>query len=331
MQEVKINTLKLYQSTEGSGFYSICQWVSIFKQGQYKDQYQRNIINRVLQLKNANKWGEFWTEVIEAVKNYFEADIIVVIPGSSGEFSHLQDLLDSHHLKFKTPQLSRKYQTSKKTADITYPPEVIQMNDLNGLAAQKVILLDDVITTGATMRFWRSYLQGYGIDPICLALGMAEKIPSEVVHEITLEEDRPSGMVNLPKNGQKKQEMADFIPKSDKTEHRQAAMLAALRASLGNVKAACEATGIGRSTFYTWKEEDPEFAKKLAEMKEDALDFVEGKMMERIRAGSDVLIQFYLKTQGKERGYVERTETKNVDPITAVEVTIVPPRTQVNG
>lgn len=323
--------MRLYQSTGTPTFWGLCQWVSIFKQGQYKDQYQRNLINRTLQLKNKNGWPDFWAEVFEGVKLHFKADAFVVIPGSSGQPSNLQELLGSKHLLLNTPQLSRKYQSSKKDNDVNFPPDIIEATGLNELTGKTVILLDDVITTGATMRFWREYLINYGIDPICLAIGIAEKIQTEEKDEIVLSEVRPMGVVNLAKTGEKSENLDDFKPKTLKKEHQQAALINALRSTLGVVSTACNLSGIARTTFYTWYREDPEFRAAYDDMKNEALDFVESKMFERIRQNSDVLIQFYLKTQGKDRGYVERSETKNVDPPTAIEVTIIPAKPRENG
>ena len=53
--------------------------------------------------------------------------------------------------------------------------------------------------------------------------------------------------------------------------------------------------------------------KHLKQIREDSLDFVEGKLFENIREGNTSSIIFYLKCQGKSRGYVERVETTGVD------------------
>ena len=55
------------------------------------------------------------------------------------------------------------------------------------------------------------------------------------------------------------------------------------------------------------------FAKEVENIKEDTKDFVEGKLMQNISAGKEASIFFYLKTQAKDRGYIERTEVINKD------------------
>jgi len=99
-----------------------------------------------------------------------------------------------------------------------------------------------------------------------------------------------------------------------KKEHHKEALLQALRECNGIVTRACSSTGLSRETFYRYFNEDKEFAKEAEEIKEVALDFVEGKLFEQINAGNIVGIIFYLKTKGKARGYTENQEEKTTSP-----------------
>lgn len=75
-----------------------------------------------------------------------------------------------------------------------------------------------------------------------------------------------------------------------------------------NITAACAALNITRQTFYNRKAK----SKKLCEMIEDAneslLDFAESKLVEHINDGDVTSLIFFLKTKGKRRGYIERSE-----------------------
>ena len=74
------------------------------------------------------------------------------------------------------------------------------------------------------------------------------------------------------------------------------------------ISAACEAANISRRTFYDWKEQDEDFTQRIVEIDESRIDYVEGKLFENIDANKTNEILFYLKTKGKNRGYVERQE-----------------------
>lgn len=65
-----------------------------------------------------------------------------------------------------------------------------------------------------------------------------------------------------------------------------------------------------RKTLYDWIEKDG-LKDVISESRSGALDFVENKLMSRINEGSDTAIIFFLKTQGKSRGYVERQELEH--------------------
>jgi hypothetical protein len=92
------------------------------------------------------------------------------------------------------------------------------------------------------------------------------------------------------------------------TEIRKQRLLEALEQTLGVVTTACRKIGMERSTVYNWLKNDPDFKARYDELQSVALDFAESKLHQRIAEGSDACTIFYLKTKGKGRGYVERTE-----------------------
>ena len=84
--------------------------------------------------------------------------------------------------------------------------------------------------------------------------------------------------------------------------------LEALEKSLGVVAPACKSVGISRTTFYRWVQSDREFKNSVEEIDEVALDTAESELYSLIKQGVFPAICFYLKTRGKRRGYVERSE-----------------------
>lgn len=117
---------------------------------------------------------------------------------------------------------------------------------------------------------------------------------------------------------------------STKTDILKSAMLTALRGELGNVSKACELVDCSRDQHYTWMKSDEDYKAKVEAIKENAIDFVEGQLFKLIKGvtlavqGKDGIeifeqppcktsIIFYLKTIGKKRGYIERTEIGGPD------------------
>ena len=95
----------------------------------------------------------------------------------------------------------------------------------------------------------------------------------------------------------------------DKSRHiKKESMIKALEASLGVVTIACKKLGLPRSTFYKWLKEDEKFAKEVRDIENIALDFAESQLHNQIEDGNTSATIFYLKTKGKKRGYIERSE-----------------------
>ena len=76
-----------------------------------------------------------------------------------------------------------------------------------------------------------------------------------------------------------------------------------------NITATCEALGIARKTFYEWKEKKKKLAEGLEAADEAILDFAESKLVEHIQNDDVQALIFFLRTKGKKRGYVEKTES----------------------
>lgn len=83
-------------------------------------------------------------------------------------------------------------------------------------------------------------------------------------------------------------------------------MIAVMHQTLGNVSAACKAANIGRGTHYNWLNKDPEYKAIVMEIGEEAIDFVETALKQRIQKGDTTAIIFFLKTKGQSRGYLEK-------------------------
>jgi len=85
------------------------------------------------------------------------------------------------------------------------------------------------------------------------------------------------------------------------------AMIVAMEKALGVVTTACKTVGISRQTHYNWLQ-DPDYAAAIEDVSEVAVDFAESHLHKLIKDGNPAATIFFLKTKGKNRGYVERQE-----------------------
>jgi hypothetical protein len=85
-------------------------------------------------------------------------------------------------------------------------------------------------------------------------------------------------------------------------------MIEALKKSLGIVSTAAKSCGVSRDQHYTWCKDDDVYRAKVEDIRNIALDFAESQLMKQINDGNTTALIFFLKTQGKRRGYVERQE-----------------------
>ena len=92
------------------------------------------------------------------------------------------------------------------------------------------------------------------------------------------------------------------------TKNRKKAMIEALRKTLGVVTPACDIAGINRITYYRWMEKDAKFREQVRDIDNIALDFAESQLHKQIKNGEVSSTIFYLKTKGKSRGYIEKSE-----------------------
>ena len=91
---------------------------------------------------------------------------------------------------------------------------------------------------------------------------------------------------------------------------KKTAFIDAYKKTFGNITQSCNAIGVHRQTFYDWCNNDQEFKEVIdaVEPQEVFIDFAENALVKRISEGDTTAIIFALKTKGKKRGYVERTE-----------------------
>lgn len=125
---------------------------------------------------------------------------------------------------------------------------------------------------------------------------------------------------------------------ADKSDANKYNLLIALEKTLGNVTKACEMCKLHRDTYYDYIKKDKEFERKVKEVDELRIDFVESKLFERIKGyehketklfnykGKIIqrtvtkhyppdsgLISFFLETKAQHRGYQRKVINENVN------------------
>lgn len=119
-------------------------------------------------------------------------------------------------------------------------------------------------------------------------------------------------------------------PRTIRTPKTRAAFLEALKDTC-NITKACELSGLGRTSAYEWREDDPEFAADWQKALEVAADLLEdeavrrakegtdkpvfqgGQLVGHVREYSDTLMIFLLKG-AKPKKYVERLQQEVSGP-----------------
>lgn len=86
----------------------------------------------------------------------------------------------------------------------------------------------------------------------------------------------------------------------------------AIRDLNGNVAAICKQLGTTRGTFVRWLSFHPEVQQTLVDAREEMLDMAETSLYRKVLSGEAWAVCFFLKTQGRKRGYIERAETFNL-------------------
>ncbi len=98
---------------------------------------------------------------------------------------------------------------------------------------------------------------------------------------------------------------------SKKREQTAARIIKALGESSGLLSLAAKKAHVGYTTMWRYTKEFPSVQQAVFEAKEAMLDFAEGKLYGKIKEGDNTAIIFFLKTQGKARGYIEKQEIEH--------------------
>jgi hypothetical protein len=101
-------------------------------------------------------------------------------------------------------------------------------------------------------------------------------------------------------------------------------LLECLEQTFGVITAACKKAGVSRASYYKWMLE-PEFKEAVEDVNEIILDFVESRLLNNIKSGSERSIEFFLKSKGRKRGYNNDLNIKS-DGDNAININYILPK-----
>ena len=96
-----------------------------------------------------------------------------------------------------------------------------------------------------------------------------------------------------------------------------------IRETEGNLAHCARKFGISRTTFNRYVNERATLCHVVTEAREAMKDNVESKLYEKALAGEAWAVCFFLKTQAKDRGYVERQEMTGAEGEPLIPITTV--------
>ena len=76
----------------------------------------------------------------------------------------------------------------------------------------------------------------------------------------------------------------------------------------GFISIACKSLGCTRKTIYNYMDKFPELKDVVKDIREQYLDIAEAALIKNVKDGKSSDIKYFLNTQGKKRGYVEKQE-----------------------
>lgn len=93
-------------------------------------------------------------------------------------------------------------------------------------------------------------------------------------------------------------------------KYTDAQLIAALRKKHGLISQAAKMLRCNAQTIYNRMDTVPEVRMVIEECRSEVVDLAEEKLIKHIKQGNLKAVTYMLSTQGKNRGYVERTESR---------------------
>lgn len=87
----------------------------------------------------------------------------------------------------------------------------------------------------------------------------------------------------------------------------------AIHSNGGFVSDVANALGVNRKTIWEWRQKHKAVDEAFTDARETKLDLAENRLMKAVDNGESWAVCFFLKCQGKSRGYIEKQEIAGRD------------------
>ena len=162
------------------GLHRYASMIAVRTQGKVE------LANEANRVYNFKKYGANAAEVeaqIRAVAAHFECGEIVAVPGHTTEPNRLQQMFGAK-LRRTADVQSRKY---SHKAEIDYREHAATL-ECDAMEARHLLVVDDVCTTGKTLKFYARYFKNRMKAATLLCVGLYHKMnPAESEHSIAWE------------------------------------------------------------------------------------------------------------------------------------------------
>lgn len=157
---------------EFDGGYALWHYQSLFDAHANGNRRAERESQLVYSFKKHGRNRALVSAAVRAAGRALGCDAILAVPGHSTAATQLQKTFGQTARRIRETS-SRKY---NHAAEIDFEVESASLDLPEDFKAEKVLVVDDVATTGKTLDFWRRYLAARGMACECLALGAGKKL-----------------------------------------------------------------------------------------------------------------------------------------------------------